>query len=59
MQKENPKKAAATQVVIGPYRIPLQREVFIEWEAELMTSAGFTNKDICAEILRRLGICTK
>lgn len=59
MQKEPTKKAAATQVVIGPYRIPIQREVFIAWEAELMTIAGFTNKDIRIEILRRLGICTK
>lgn len=59
MQKEPTKKAADTQVVIGPYRIPLQREVFIAWEAELMASAGFTNNDIRTEILRRLGICTK
>lgn len=54
MQKE--KKAADTFVVIGPYRIPVKREAFLAWEASLMRQAGFTNKEINTEILRRLGI---
>lgn len=59
MKKDTSKKAADTQVVIGPYRIPVSRETFLAWEAQLMSTAGFTNKEIRAEILRRLGICTK
>lgn len=59
MQKEQTKKAADTFVVIGPYRIPLKREAFLAWEADLMKSAGFTGREINAEILRRLGLCGK
>ena len=42
-------------IIVGPYRIPVTREAFRKWEAELMTGAGFTDREIKAEILRRLG----
>lgn len=44
-----------TIIIVGPYRIPVKKEYFREWEAELMLKAGFTDKEIKAEILRRLG----
>lgn len=52
-----PKKKSATETIItvGPYRIPVKLDVFKEWEAALMAEAGFTDKEIKAEILRRLG----
>lgn len=52
-----PKKKSETEtiIIVGPYRIPVKREAFIKWEAELMTGAGFTDREIKAEILRRLG----
>ena len=54
-----PKKprAADTLVIVGPYRIPVSRNVFVQWEQNLMGKAGFTAAAIHAEILRRLGIC--
>lgn len=52
-----PKKKSETEtiIIVGPYRIPVKREAFRKWEAELMTGAGFTDRKIKAEILRRLG----
>ncbi len=52
-----PKKKSETEtiIIVGPYRIPVTREAFRKWEAELMTGAGFTDREIKAEILRRLG----
>lgn len=52
-----PKKKSATEtmITVGPYRIPVKQEAFKEWEAALMREAGFTDKAIKAEILRRLG----
>lgn len=52
-----PKKKSETEtiIIVGPYRIPVTCEAFIKWEAELMTGAGFTDREIKAEILRRLG----
>lgn len=52
-----PKKKSETEtiIIVGPYRIPVKRESFRKWEAELMTGAGFTDREIKAEILRRLG----
>ena len=52
-----PKKKSATETIItvGPYRIPVTRDAFKKWEAELMRDAGFTDREIKAEILRRLG----
>lgn len=52
-----PKKKSETEtiIIVGPYRIPVTRKAFKKWEAELMTGAGFTDKEIKAEILRRLG----
>ena len=49
-----PKKKSATETIItvGPYRIPVK---FKAWEAALMRDAGFTDREIKAEILRRLG----
>ncbi len=49
------KKESETIVIVGPYRIPIRREAFQKWEAELMRETGFTDKEIKAEILRRLG----
>ncbi len=51
------KKAKDTEtiIIVGPYRIPVTREAFKKWEAELMAGVGFTDKEIRAEILRRLG----
>ena len=53
-----PKKKSETEtiIIVGPYRIPVTREAFRKWEAELMTGAGFTDREIKAEILRRLGV---
>ena len=52
-----PKKKSETEtiIIVGPYRIPVKREAFRKWEAELMPGAGFTDREIKAEILRRLG----
>ena len=52
-----PKKKSETEtiIIVGPYRIPVKREAFRKWEAELMAEAGFTDREIKAEILRRLG----
>lgn len=52
-----PKKKSETEtiIIVGPYRIPVKRESFRKWEAELMIGAGFTDREIKAEILRRLG----
>ena len=49
------KQATETIIIVGPYRIPVTREAFKKWEAELMGGAGFTDREIKAEILRRLG----
>lgn len=51
-----PKKKSATETIItvGPYRIPVKLNAFKEWEAALMAEAGFTDREIKAEILRRL-----
>lgn len=51
------KKAKDTEtiIIVGPYRIPVSRESFKAWEAALMAAAGFTDREIRAEILRRLG----
>ena len=59
MQEQKRGKAANTFVVIGPYRVPVSREEFLAWEQNVMQYAGFTAAEIRAEILRRLGICTK
>ncbi len=52
-----PKKKSESETIItvGPYRIPVKREDFQKWEADLMCQAGFTDAEIKAEILRRLG----
>ena len=52
-----PKKKSETEtiIIVGPYRIPVTREAFKKWEAELMTGVGFTDREIKVEILRRLG----
>lgn len=52
-----PKKKSATETIItvGPYRIPVKLDKFTAWEAALMRDAGFTDREIKAEILRRLG----
>lgn len=44
-----------TIIIVGPYRIPVTCGAFRKWEAALMCDAGFTDKEIKAEILRRLG----
>ena len=44
-----------TIIIVGPYRIPVTCDSFKKWEAALMREAGFTDKEIKAEILRRLG----
>lgn len=49
------KKAADTTITVGPYRMAVRREDFQKWEAELMRESGFTDAEIKAEILRRLG----
>lgn len=49
------KSESETIIIVGPYRIPVTREAFRKWEAELMTGVGFTDREIKAEILRRLG----
>ncbi|MCH5278019.1 MAG: hypothetical protein J1E80_09350 [Desulfovibrionaceae bacterium] len=49
------KSESETIIIVGPYRIPVTREAFRQWEAALMSRAGFTDKEIKAEILRRLG----
>lgn len=51
------KKAKDTEtiIIVGPYRIPVSRESFKTWEAALMAEAGFTDREIKTEILRRLG----
>ena len=51
-----PKKKSETEtiIIVGPYRIPVTREAFRKWEAELMTGVGFTDREIKVEILRRL-----
>lgn len=49
------KKESETIIIVGPYRIPVTRDAFKAWEASLMGEAGFTDKEIKAEILRRLG----
>ena len=48
-------KETETIIIVGPYRIPVSRESFKAWETALMTEAGFTDREIRAEILRRLG----
>ena len=52
-----PKKKSESETIItvGPYRSPVTRDAFKRWEAELMRGTGFTDKEIKAEILRRLG----
>ena len=52
-----PKKKSESETIItvGPYRITVTRDAFKRWEAELMRGTGFTDKEIKAEILRRLG----
>ncbi len=47
-------KDTETIIIVGPYRIPVSCESFKAWEAALMVEAGFTDKEIRAEILRRL-----
>ena len=49
------KSDAETIITVGPYRIPVKRDAFKQWEAALMREAGFTDVEIKAEILRRLG----
>ena len=53
-----PKKTSVTEtiLIVGPYRIPVPKERFQQWEKDLMRQAGFTDKAIKAEIRRRLGI---
>lgn len=48
-------KDTETIIIVGPYRIPVTREAFKKWEAALMAEAGFTDREIKTEILRRLG----
>ena len=49
------KKGFDTIIIVGPYRIPIERTAFQQWEAELMQEAGFTEAARKTEILRRLG----
>ena len=49
------KSEATTIIIVGPYRIPVKQSEFKLWENTLMAQAGFTDKEIKAEILRRLG----
>ena len=53
-----PKKRSVTEtiIIVGPYRIPVPKERFLQWEKDLMREAGFTDKAIKAEIRRRLGV---
>lgn len=55
MLRKKQEKVNETIIIVGPYRIPVSRESFKAWEADLMAEAGFTDKEIRAEILRRLG----
>lgn len=45
-----------TMITVGPYRICIERERFLQWERTVMSKAGFTKADIHAEIVRRLGV---
>lgn len=56
---EPKKEAVNTLLVVGPYRIPVQREQFLRWERHMMRTVGFAKFEIHAEILRRLGICAE
>jgi ParB-like chromosome segregation protein Spo0J len=47
---------ANTQVVIGSYRFPLDRDAYFQWRDAIREEVGFEEDDIKAEIRRRLQI---
>jgi ParB-like chromosome segregation protein Spo0J len=47
---------ADTQVVIGSYRFPFQRDLYLQWRDALREEVGYEEEDIKAEIRRRLQI---
>lgn len=47
---------ADTQVVVGSYRFPLERETYMSWRDAIREQVGFEEEDIEAEIRRRLQI---
>lgn len=50
------KRAAGTLVVVGPYRLPISRDRFTQWEEEIVLQVGPNPAGIRAEIVRRLAI---
>lgn len=49
-------QSADTSGVIGPYRFPIPRDVFMAWETEIQKKVGLDKNDIIAEIKKRLGM---
>lgn len=47
---------ADTQVVIGSYRFPLERHLYMQWRDDIREQVGYEEEDIKAEIRRRLQI---
>ena len=47
---------ADTQVVVGSYRFPLERHLYIQWRDNIRDEVGYEEADVKEEIRRRLGI---
>lgn len=48
-------RSADTSGVIGPYRFPISRTAFLEWETDIQKKVGLDKNAVIAEIKRRLG----
>jgi ParB-like chromosome segregation protein Spo0J len=50
---------ADTMLVLGPYRMAVDRVDFLAWQEAIRGAVGFAKQDIIAEILRRVGLAAR
>lgn len=51
-----PSGKSDTMLVLGPYRIAIERERFLAWREEVGQAVGFEDEAVMAEMLRRLAL---
>ena len=52
--EQNGTDEADTQLMLGPYRIPISRDRFLMWEEAIRDSVGFDKESICQEMTQRM-----
>jgi ParB-like chromosome segregation protein Spo0J len=45
---------SGTHLVLGPYRLKVERQRFLDWEEEIRGAAGFAKEQVIDEMARRL-----